>query len=143
MEFNNSEDNYLYFNSPNDTNYGFLSIDYKSTIIINNQKFNSVRHFYNYNKNINKNNNNWSKIEYNVLYEANLYKFSQNPDLFEKLLDTNKKFLCFASLDNILGIGLTKETAIKTAIDEWNGSNLLGISLMDIRQKFYNSLLQS
>jgi len=133
MEFNNSEDNYLYFNSPLDVNNGYLSIDYKHTIIINNKKFNSIREYYEYKKNKIFDDRLLNEKKLGILIEANFLKFTQNLDLQEKLLNTDKKFICYASLDTELGIGLNKETAIKTAIDEWKGWNLVGIAIMEVR----------
>ncbi len=133
MDFNNSEDNYLYFNSPLDVNFGYLSIDYKHTIIINNKKFNSIREYYEYKKSKLFNDKLPNEKKLGILIEANFYKFTQNLDLQEKLLNTYNKFICYTSLDTELGIGLNKDIAIKTAIDEWKGWNLLGIAIMEVR----------
>lgn len=78
----------------------------------------------------------WDKKKYSIILNALYYKFSQNSLLKEKLLNTNNKILYEAApRDKIWGIGFSAEKAINTDINKY-GSNLLGIALMEIRNKF-------
>jgi ribA/ribD-fused uncharacterized protein len=76
----------------------------------------------------------WDACKFDIVVLGNLYKFSQNKHLGQKLLDTGKKILVEASpSDKIWGIGLDEETARKTPEDDWPGENLLGKALMRVR----------
>ena len=76
----------------------------------------------------------WDAKKYDIVVEGNKAKFSQNPDLREFLLSTGDAILVEASpYDKIWGIGLDKETALKGTIKQWQGENLLGCALMDVR----------
>ena len=66
--------------------------------------------------------------------EGNKAKFSQNPDIKEFLLSTRDAIIAEASpYDNIWGIGLDREQALKGTVEQWKGENLLGCVLMDVR----------
>ena len=71
-----------------------------------------------------------------IVYEGNLLKFRQNPDLKQKLLETGDKGLVEASpFDKIWGIGLGEKKARETAKHRtgW-GLNLLGNALVQVRE---------
>ena len=61
-------------------------------------------------------------------------KISQNTALKELLLSTVDSILAEASpYDTIWGIGLGREDALKGGVEQWQGENLLGCALMDVR----------
>jgi len=81
----------------------------------------------------------WKKNRLQIMINANILKFTQNRDLCQKLMDTNGQLLVEASpSDNIWGIGLTEEKAKKLNPNEWPGENLLGFSLMFVRDMLFN-----
>ena len=76
----------------------------------------------------------WDASKYEIVVEGNKAKFSQNTDLKEFLLSTGDAILAEASPhDRIWGIGLDRETAMKGTIGQWQGQNLLGFALMEVR----------
>ena len=76
----------------------------------------------------------WDARKSEIVVEGNKAKFSQNPDLKEFLLSTEDAILVEASpYDKIWGIGLDKETALKGSVEQWQGENLLGCALMEVR----------
>lgn len=76
----------------------------------------------------------WDARKYDIVVEGNKAKFSQNPELKEFLLSTEDAILVEASpYDKIWGIGLDRETALQGTVDEWQGENLLGCALMEVR----------
>lgn len=78
----------------------------------------------------------WSKNAKSIVTQGCIYKFSQNPDLKEKLIDTGSQYIAEASPYNkIWGIGLSIEKALLTPKYQWNGTNWLGECLMDARNK--------
>jgi ribA/ribD-fused uncharacterized protein len=82
----------------------------------------------------------WRESAEEIVYEANLAKFSQNEDLKSKLLSTENKIIVeCAPYDKIWGNGLDITTTLKTEMVNWPGTNLLGKVLMRVR----NTLRQS
>ena len=76
----------------------------------------------------------WDARKYDIVVEGNKAKFGQNPDLKAFLLSTGDAFLAEASpYDKIWGIGLDRETALKGTVEHWQGENLLGCVLMEVR----------
>ena len=76
----------------------------------------------------------WSQVRYDFMKTGLIHKFSQNNIIKQKLLNTGNKILVEASpYDNIWGIGLSKGKAMTTTPDNWQGTNLLGKALMEIR----------
>jgi predicted NAD-dependent protein-ADP-ribosyltransferase YbiA (DUF1768 family) len=64
------------------------------------------------------------------LERACFYKFSQNKHLYQLLLYTKNYIIAYGSKDTKLGIG-----NISRKISDWNGDNLLGATLMNVREK--------
>jgi ribA/ribD-fused uncharacterized protein len=81
----------------------------------------------------------WDSIRESIMYQGVMYKFTQNEDLKEYLLQTYDKTLYEAAYnDNIWGIGYNKDTGIameRIGNQHMFGRNLLGKILMDIRSK--------
>ena len=68
------------------------------------------------------------------MLEGNKAKFGQNADLKAFLLSTGDALLAEASpYDKIWGIGLSREQAMNGTVEQWQGENLLGCVLMDVR----------
>ena len=77
----------------------------------------------------------WSNMSFNVVFEGNLAKFSQNQDLADKLISTGeKKIVECAPYDKIWGNGLDITTTLQTSEDQWPGENRLGKVLMKVRE---------
>lgn len=71
----------------------------------------------------------WDDYKYQIVVQGNLLKFGNNPDLLELLVNTGDAYLVETSpYDRVWGVG-TKSTNI----NDWNGKNLLGMALMDVR----------
>ena len=78
----------------------------------------------------------WNGVRQIVIYEGLLQKFSQNPELREKLLATGEKLLAECAVqDKIWGIGLSMNDEKRFDILQWKGQNLLGFALMLVREK--------
>lgn len=76
----------------------------------------------------------WEKVAFSAVVEANYAKFSQNEDLKQFLLSTgDKKFVECAPYDKIWGNGLNITQTLTTPEDQWNGTNLLGKAIMEVR----------
>jgi len=77
----------------------------------------------------------WNEVKENIMFDANYLKYTQNRDLFEKLMDetiADKHFVEGSPYDKIWGIGVS----FKTASDDestWKGKNLLGKVLDKVR----------
>ncbi|AKI80353.1 hypothetical protein [Niemeyer virus] len=78
----------------------------------------------------------WDKNKFDIVTEGNRLKFSQNPDLMKRLLETGNKTIVEASpSDKIWGIGLTAQQAVNIPENKWPGKNLLGKVLMKVREE--------
>jgi ribA/ribD-fused uncharacterized protein len=76
----------------------------------------------------------WDRVKQDIVYLGNLLKFTQDKNLKEYILGTGDKLIVEASPeDSIWGIGLSEYDAKKTPRPEWPGKNLLGITLMEVR----------
>lgn len=151
------------FHNPDEEN-GYLSNWYLSNFIIDEIKFTSVEQFMMYKKAIcfkdfkiagiileltdvskikelgrrvtSYNDNYWSGIRQIVVYEGLLAKFSQNSVLKEKLKETGNALLAECAIkDKIWGIGLSLKDPNRLDISKWQGQNLLGYTLMMVRDK--------
>ncbi len=78
----------------------------------------------------------WAEHRFELVIAGNLAKFSQHEDLREYLLSTGDLVLVEASpYDRIWGIGL-RATAPRAADPRtWQGRNLLGFALMEVRAR--------
>lgn len=76
----------------------------------------------------------WDARKYDIVVEGNKAKFGQNSEIRNFLLSTGDAILVEASpYDKIWGIGLDRETAMKGTVEQWQGENLLGCALMEVR----------
>ncbi len=78
----------------------------------------------------------WNGIRQIIVYKGLLEKFRQNPDLKLKLLSTAPHTLAECAMqDKIWGIGLTMHDESRFEPDLWEGQNLLGFTLMMVREE--------
>jgi len=78
----------------------------------------------------------WNANRSAIVVRGNLEKFSQHRDLQEFLLHTKDRILIEASpVDSIWGIGLAADTSQAENPRQWNGLNLLGFALMEVRDQ--------
>lgn len=83
----------------------------------------------------------WNGIRQIAVYEGLLAKFSQNEDLKQKLLDTGKSILVECAVrDRIWAVGVSLHSASRLDSAKWKGSNLLGYTLMMVREKLKHCL---
>ena len=78
----------------------------------------------------------WNGVRQIVVYRGLLAKFRQNEDLKQQLLATHPHILAECALrDNIWGIGMTMHDEYCFEPDLWEGQNLLGFTLMLVREE--------
>lgn len=78
----------------------------------------------------------WDEHKYEIVRKGNLLKFSQNKKFKDFLLSTNDKILVEASpYDKIWGIGMLETDSRAENPLLWNGENLLGFALMEVRDE--------
>lgn len=83
----------------------------------------------------------WHEQRMEIAYTGNYAKFSQNAGLQKKLLATGDKILAEANpKDHIWGICLAEDNPDAQKPEMWQGQNLLGITLMKVREKIRNEL---
>lgn len=81
--------------------------------------------------------NYWNGIRQIVVYEGLCAKFLQNEGLKKKLKATGSALLAECAVkDRIWGIGLSMKDPDRIDRTKWKGSNLLGYTLMMVRDKF-------
>ena len=81
----------------------------------------------------------WDKNKENIVINGNILKFSQNEKLKKFLIETGDKILVEASKnDSIWGIGLEESNPDVKYPSKWKGQNLLGFSLMLVRDIIKN-----
>ena len=72
-----------------------------------------------------------------IIYKGLIEKFRQNEELGKALLDTGSSTLAECAVkDRIWGIGLSMKDERRNDINSWNGQNLLGFSLMLVRDEY-------
>lgn len=77
----------------------------------------------------------WLQHRYSIVIRANKAKFSQNPELGRFLKQTGTRVLVEASpVDNVWGIGLAQDNEMVNNPNQWQGLNLLGFALMEVRR---------
>ena len=78
----------------------------------------------------------WNDVKYSIVLNGNYLKFTQNRNLMNFLLSTGDKILVEASpFDKIWGIGMSENDERINNPDEWQGENLLGFALTEVREE--------
>lgn len=78
----------------------------------------------------------WDISKWKIVYNGNFAKFTQNPLLRDKLLATGDAILAEASPhDKIWGIGVDRSDPLAQKPECWEGENLLGQILQEIRDE--------
>lgn len=79
----------------------------------------------------------WDAHKFEFVVAGNQHKFEQHPEMSEFLLNTNNRILVEASpYDKIWGIGMAQDHKNILRPDCWEGENLLGFALMEVRLSF-------
>jgi ribA/ribD-fused uncharacterized protein len=82
----------------------------------------------------------WTAARFDLVVRGNLAKFGQNDGLREFLLGTGRRVLVEASpVDRVWGIGLAADDERAEHPARWNGLNLLGFALMEVRQALFQN----
>lgn len=155
--------NVICFHNPDEEN-GFLSNWYSSHFLVNDNKFTSMEQYMMYKKAVTFNDEKianeilsitdvaeikrlgrmvsgyndgiWNGLRQIIIYEGLIEKFIQNDTLREKLLETRDAILAECAVkDCIWGIGLSMTDDNRFEMSKWRGQNLLGYSLMMVREK--------
>jgi ribA/ribD-fused uncharacterized protein len=78
----------------------------------------------------------WNAVCRGVVYRANLAKFEQNANLRQLLLATGHRTIVEASpVDTIWGVGLAQDDPRVLDRAQWQGTNWLGVALMQARDE--------
>ncbi|MEZ4459366.1 MAG: NADAR family protein [bacterium] len=78
----------------------------------------------------------WDERRYDAVVEGNVHKFGQHAELRDFLMSTGDQVLVEASpYDKIWGIGMGDKDPRATSPLTWDGLNLLGFALMDVRDQ--------
>jgi len=76
----------------------------------------------------------WDSIKFSIVANGNKAKFSQNEELKKALIATGDKVIVEASpFDTIWGIGMLENSPDIVDDSKWQGQNLLGKALMQVR----------
>lgn len=77
----------------------------------------------------------WNGVRQVIVYKGLIAKFSQNDKLRDMLKATGDSILAECAVkDNIWGIGLSMKNPDRFEISKWMGQNLLGYTLMMVRE---------
>ena len=77
----------------------------------------------------------WNELITKLIYDINLIKFNQYPELSLKLLETKNATLgAYIPDDNLIGIGISLDNIQSKNPIHWTGQNILGKALMNIRE---------
>lgn len=78
----------------------------------------------------------WLANRYEIVKQGNYHKFSQNKALKTFLLNTKDRVLVEASpVDPIWGVGMASDHKDILNPEKWQGLNLLGFALMEVRDE--------
>ncbi|WP_255594451.1 NADAR family protein [Pontibacter sp. HSC-14F20] len=85
-------------------------------------------------------NQKWLDNRYDIVRAGAYHKFNAHEYMKKYLLSTADRILAEASpVDNIWGIGMPKGHPDAENPIKWEGENLLGFALMDVREEMKNS----
>ena len=77
----------------------------------------------------------WGQSREEIVYKGVFEKFRQNPELRKRLERTGEEIIAECAVkDRIWGIGLSMKDEDRFCVERWNGQNLLGKILMDVRK---------
>ena len=78
----------------------------------------------------------WRQHRFEIVVRGNLARFTQNAEIGDFLRSTGERVLVEASpVDRIWGIGLAEDDPRCQHPEQWQGLNLLGFALMEVRGK--------
>lgn len=81
----------------------------------------------------------WEKVAYDIVKRGNYEKFTQNQDLKKELLETgNLTFVEASPYDKIWGIGMRENAPGIEDEKNWQGRNLLGKAITEVRDIIKN-----
>ena len=86
----------------------------------------------------------WNQHAIDIVSEGNYQKFKQNPSLSQILLGehANKEIVEASPLDKVWGIGLHFNDEACDDKSKWQGTNWLGISIMNARERLVEEYKQ-
>ena len=77
----------------------------------------------------------WDGMKQAVAFRGIMAKFSQNEDLKKQLLDTGNTVLVECAYSDVIwACGIRVNEAERFDISKWRGQNLLGFTLMEVRE---------
>ena len=83
----------------------------------------------------------WDAVSKDVVFRANMSKFSQNKDLYKMLLETgNDKLVEASPTDGLWGVKLSADDPRIYNPAQWQGSNWLGYILMEVRRNLRDAM---
>lgn len=86
----------------------------------------------------------WNGMRIQCLSDALLLKFSQNEELGRLLLSTDDALIVYCDpFDTVLGSGMLSVLPGSDDPEKWKGENLLGFSLMAVREKLRGAAFRS
>lgn len=75
----------------------------------------------------------WDERKLDIVIKGNILKFTQNEKLKNELLSHSKILVEASPYDKIWGVGLHFDDDAILDEKKWQGENLLGIALMEVR----------
>jgi len=85
----------------------------------------------------------WDQHKFDIVYQGNFFKFTQDHLLLDNLFKTKGKTLVEASpYDSIWGVGLAEDNPKIMNKENWRGENLLGYILTKLREDLIKSSIK-
>jgi ribA/ribD-fused uncharacterized protein len=85
----------------------------------------------------------WAGLRSTLLYRGNLCKALQNQGARRALLGSGDAVIVSAGVsERVMGVGLRRDDSSVRLPDKWLGLNLLGLALMDVRERLRQGDLQ-
>ena len=165
METENNSQVVILFAEPETNDYGFMSLKWAVELEMNGTSYNSAQQAlaaelaksFNDTTNLQKimlaetpdeisynvddvpgeaNDGKWNDLSKRLIYDINIAKFNQYPELKVRLLETRNAVLgAYIPNDTLIGIGISLDNFQSKNPINWTGQNILGKALMDIREK--------
>ena len=84
----------------------------------------------------------WNGMRQVIVYKGLFEKFRQNSNLREQLISTGNAVLAECAVQDVIwGIGLSMSDHKRYELESWRGQNLLGFSLMLVREELKKTLV--